>query len=183
MIEVSYICTAGISIDNAWKKLQKIKDNEPYKGETLFVKFNDKEIYSTDTLDDAYLRIIGITKAEFDERRRKEYEEYLKEEAEHKAKIPQLTIEYINKAKGIIDDELMNTWAQIVPIRLGDLYHGMELDATLEIIKKLKETNDDFTEGMHIINSQDHSGMSYSLVLNMVEAFYEKGSEFKEYCR
>lgn len=81
------------------------------------------------------------------------------------------------KGKNILDTEFIEEWYKIVPIRASDLYHGMELDASLEIIKALNDGKP-FEKAIEIIEGQDHSGMSYSLVCAMVEKFSKRGASF-----
>ena len=73
-------------------------------------------------------------------------------------------------------------WDKIVPIRLNDLYHGMELGCCLDITEVLNN-NGTLDEAKKIIESQDHSGMSYGLVCAMVKEFCSRGNEFVEYIR
>jgi hypothetical protein len=78
----------GINLDKAYQELQ---DNAPCYGE-----FNEKTLYSTDSLDDVYVKVTGKSKVEHDEYIRKIREEYERKEAEFKAKIPKLTEDYKN---------------------------------------------------------------------------------------
>ena len=48
-----------------------------------------------------------------------------------------------------------------VPIRLGDLYEGMELGQCLDIIKTVKD--DSIAAGIEVMKNQGHSGMSWGL--------------------
>ena len=63
--------------------------------------FNDKQLLSTDTMDEAYKKVTGLTKSELDEQERKEYEEYKRKEEEHIASIPEKTKEYCAAARGV----------------------------------------------------------------------------------
>jgi hypothetical protein len=149
--------------------------------------FNDKEIYSTDTLDEAYIKVVGISKSEHYERLRKENEEYNRKEAEHKAKIPQLTEEYRNRARGVIPEDKLELWDRIVPIRLGDLYHGMELDCWLELIAELNNAEKDkaarFKTCKDMFYKQGHSGMSAGLVFSGLRDLHPLGAELVQYIR
>lgn len=53
----------GINLDKAYQELQ---DNAPCYGE-----FNEKTLYSTDSLDDVYVKVTGKSKVEHDEYIRK----------------------------------------------------------------------------------------------------------------
>ncbi len=80
----------------------------------------------------------------------------------------------------ILDEKYWAEWDEIVPIRVDDLYHGMELGACLEIIEPLNK-GCTFEEVEKIIDNQGHSGWSYGLVLAMVAAFCDRGKEFRGY--
>ena len=158
----------GINLDKAYQDLQI---NAPCYGE-----FNDKTLYSTDSLDEVFVKVTGKSKAEHDEYIRKIHEEYDRKEAEFKAKIPQLTEDYRKRAIGIIPEEHLELWNEIVPIRLNDLYHGMELDCWLTFIEILNDTSKEELERFEICRSlffkQGHSGMSGSLVLAGLKRFH-----------
>ena len=49
-------------------------------------------------------------------------------------------------------------WDKCVPIRLGDLYRGMELGQCLDIIRTVKEKS--IQDGLDVMKNQEHSGMS-----------------------
>lgn len=64
----------GGTIDSCLKELRKMAAAEK-SGEVLEADFNDKYLLSTDTDDDAYQRLLGMTKAEHEEKMRKWSEE------------------------------------------------------------------------------------------------------------
>ena len=169
---------AGETIENAWKTLLRESAD---CGETCFGMFNDKQLLSTDTLDEAYKKVTGLTKSELDEQERKEYEEYKRKEEEHIASIPEKTKEYCAAARGVIIEEQYDWWDKIVPIRLHDLYHGMELDATLEICRIMRDESLSLEERIEkakeAFDNQGHSGMSAGLVLSMIKTFCPDGTE------
>ena len=145
--------------------------------------FNDEMLYSDiDDIDSAYLKITGKTKAEIDEAesiRNKEYEE---EKRKHREAIPELTKEWIEKGNTHLDEKYRELWAKCVPIRLSDLYKGMELGSCLEIIEQLNNGKP-VEEVKPLIENQGHSGTSFSLVCSMVESFCDRGQEFVNYAR
>ena len=141
MIEINFL--AGETIDTAIEKLKKISEE---KNDICSAKFNGKVLYSTDTVDDAYLKVIGETKAEYDKSVKEWQENYERELAEHKARIPQLVEEYKEKAKGLILEGTEDEWNRIAPIRLGDLYRGMELQQTLDICQIMRDEEVPYNE-------------------------------------
>lgn len=167
---------AGNTIEDAVKELNKHED-------LVCIKFNDKMLYSDiDDLESAFKKITGKTKSEFDEARRIENEKYEQEKKEHKEAIPKLTIEWVEKGKKILDEKHHKLWAKIVPIRLGDLYRGMELGNCLEIVEQLNKCAE-LEKAKSLIENQGHSGMSFSLVCSMIKEFCDRGDEFVRYAR
>lgn len=173
----------GVNIDYAYEQLKKYKQET---GENCFCKFNDKELYSSETLDEMYLKVTRKTKTKFDKDLQDEHNEYLRREAEFKAKIPQLIKEYMAKARGIIPDKHLEYWDKIVPIRLNDLYKGLELDCWLKLISELntdKPKEERFKNCLQMFIDQGHSGMSASLVFSGLCRFHDLGPQLVDYIK
>ena len=151
--------------------------------EKVYIDYkNTGEIAYIRGVDSAYVKVTGKTKEQFDEHQRLRREKYEEEKRKHEESIPELTKEWINKGNKILDKEYHELWTSCVPIRLSDLYRGMELGASLEIIDKLNK-NCSLDEAKDIIDNQGHSGMSYSLVRSMVKSFCKRGNEFANYTK
>lgn len=164
------------NIEEAVKELKSHKDL--VKG-----TFNGQVLYSDiDDINSAYKKVTGKTKAEFDEAEKQRQIEYKRQQKEHKEAIPKLTIEWVEKGKNILDKKHHELWTKIVPIRLGDLYQGMELGNCLEIVEQLNK-GAELEEVKPLIENQGHSGMSFELVCSMVREFADRGNEFVEYAR
>jgi len=167
---------AGQSIESAVKELKKQKD-------LVCGSFNGQMLYSdVDDMDSAYKKITGKTKAKYDAAAKAENDRYKEEERKHKEAIPELTKEWVEKGKSILDEKHHEKWERCVPIRLGDLYRGMELGATLDIVKELN-AGCNLETAKAIIEGQGHSGMSFGLVCSMVKSFCDRGEEFVKYAR
>lgn len=168
---------AGMTITEAWRSLLKESANCE---QTCYGTFNGRQLLSTDTLDEAYKKVTGLTKSEFDEQDRREREENKRKEEEFIASIQSKTEEYKKAARGVIIEEQYDYWDEIVPIRLHDLYHGMELDATLEICRIMRDESASLEERIEkakkAFDNQGHSGMSAGLVLSMIKAFCPDGT-------
>jgi hypothetical protein len=93
-----------------------------------------------------------------------------------------LTKDWIEKGSKILDKKYIERWKKCVPIRLDDLYEGMELRACLEIIEQLNK-GCSVEAAKEIIDKQGHSGMSYGLVCSMVNSFCDRGSEFVKFVK
>lgn len=172
----------GESLEEAYNDLQYVHEetNEVYQGE-----FNGIMISSIDTLDEIYLKVTGKHKIDFDEERRIQAEEYKCKQQEHLSKMPELIKLYREKARGIIPNEYLEKWDQIVPVRLDDLYNGMELDCWLELISELnnnlKDKKSRYEICKHIFDRQGHSGMSANLVLSGLVQLHPLGKKLAEY--
>lgn len=173
--KIEFVC--GCTIERAVMELLEYKE----KGKLVCGDFNGHTLYSdTVTVDGAYLEIIGKTKAEFDKSQKEWRERLRREEEEFKEKIPELTKEWIEKGHEVLDEKYWSYWDECVPIRLEDLYHGMELKNCLDIVESLNN-GCSLEEAKRIIGDQGHSGMSYGLVRVMIREFCDRGKEFSEY--
>lgn len=167
----------GASIEEVVLQLQYYQK----RGCKACAEFNGVTLYSdTVTVDSAYVAITGGTKAEYDARWKAERERYIQRENEHKARIPKLIEEWKEKSRLVLDEKYWSHWDEILPVRLSDLYHGMELPMCLDIIKALNDGRS-LKEAKKIIDEQGHSGMSYHLVRVMVKELCDRGADFYEY--
>lgn len=166
-------------LDSAVRTLNLYKENN----ELVFGVFNGEKLYSDiDDLDSAYVKVTGQTKAECEEAERKLNEEYHEQQRKHEEAIPELTKEWIEKGKAILDEKYLELWNKCVPIRLGDLYQGMELGNCLDIVEQLNK-GEELEKVKPFIENQGHSGMSFGLVCSMVNSFCDRGKEFTSYVR
>ena len=150
------------------------------KGELVYADFNGHRFYSdTVTMDKAYKEITGKTKAEFDYMIKEQEDAWEERKREHEASISKKTKYWREKARGIIKEDKLDHWDEIVPIRLKDLYQGMELECCLDLAILLKVGA--FEEAKEMLNNQGHSGMSYGLVCAMLKEFVDNGEEFLEF--
>ncbi|MNH78590.1 hypothetical protein D3C73_308980 [compost metagenome] len=169
----------GNTIEDAVNQLLEYRE----QGNLACGDFNGTILYSdTVTMDNAYMQIIGKTKSEFDNQTAERKREFERQEREHKEKIPELTDLWRNKGKEVLSEDRWELWDNIVPIRLDDLYRGMELGACLDIVNILNN-NGPLDEAKKTIESQGHTGMSFGLVCAMVKEFSDRGEEFVNYVR
>lgn len=96
---------------------------------------------------------------------------------EHKKHIPQLK-KYIEKGHKILSKDKWDSWDKCVPVRLNDLYKGMELNQCLKIIKTVKSKG--IARGIEVMKNQGHSGLSWGLMKSMIYTFCDCGNEFVE---
>lgn len=173
---------AGMDIDRAFQALHEeaIKTGDVTSG-----SFNNHTITSQMTLDKCYKVIVGKSKEEFMDEQRKRKERYEQEERERQQHIPEIVEEYKEKAKGLIKEGEWDYFVKILPIRVGDLYHGMEIQSMLDIIRVLLDNKEDeaaaLDEAVKVFEDQGHSGCSASLVMGLVKRFSPVlGEEFVE---
>lgn len=168
----------GSTITDAWKILLRESANCE---DTCHGVFNGHDIYSTDTLDEAYKKVTGMSKAEHEKKLQEIRDEHERKEKEFQERIPELTKKYRDEARGVILESEYDFWDKIVPIRLSDLYKGMELGCTLDLCrimrneklaydKRLRRAYDTFMK-------QGHSGMSAGLVASMLRRFCPDGND------
>ena len=151
------------------------------KGELVKYEFNGHWLYSdTVTMDSAFLEVTGKNKADFD-KEQEEWREKLRIESELAEKAAQENIpNWIERGHKLLSEDKWEEWDKIVPIRASDLYHGMELDNTLQIQEILKAdySEEFFEKAKKCMEDQGHSGMSWSLVCAMIKEFCVHGEEF-----
>ncbi len=80
------------------------------------------------------------------------------------------------RGRKILTEDKWEEWDKIVPIRLNDLYEGMELKCCLDLVILVNAKL--FDEAKTMIENQGHGAISYGLVCAMVEEFSEYGKEF-----
>lgn len=145
--------------------------------------FNGKMLFSDiDDVNSAYIKITGKSKSEYDKLLLDNNRRYEENKKKHIKNIPKLIKKWTKKGKKILDKKYHELWIEIVPIRLTDLYEGMELKACLDIVSKLNK-GCSLDKAKEIIEDQGHSGTSFGLVCSMIEAFCDRGKEFVNYVK
>ena len=150
------------------------------RGESVVVNFNGHKLYSADvTMDGAFQEVTGKTKAEFDKAQEEWRKEYRERQAREEAKAQEQIPYWLEKGSDLIYPERAEEWKQCVEARAKDLYHGMDLNAAIEIMEMLE--NGSLDDAKEVLEGQDHSGASYGMVRNIVFSFSKKGPEFWEH--
>ena len=164
----------GCTLDEAINELIDYKK----RGQLVYGEFNGVELYSdTVTVDSAYKAVLGMTKQEHYESLLRYKKKMILEEEIYKNSIPDKITEYKEKGRKIIDNVYWDTWDKMVPIRLDDIYRGMDLDSALELVEALNN-NCSLNEVKRIFDEQEHSGISSSLVKSMVRDLCDRGKVF-----
>lgn len=181
----------GERLNDMHKELNKYYVHEKARREkagvtedfVVYAVFNGAEILHTDTPDEISVKVTGKTIAEREAAERNWRKELDRQEREHQARIPELTEKYKKEARGVIPEDKLELWDKIVPIRLKDLYRGMELEEWLKMIRVLNEDKpkeERFAICKEIFYNAGHSGMSGNLVLSGLCEFHPDGKELAE---
>lgn len=145
-------------------------------------EFNNHMLYSDMSVDEAYILVIGKTKAEFDKKRQDYLDKLKREEEEYRAQIPTLEEEWRAKGRIFLKEKYWELWDECVPVRLSDLYRGMELGCLHDLLVEY-DKNQDLDKVKEIFENQGHSGMSAGLMFSMLVAFHDDGEKIAEYLR
>lgn len=172
-IEIDLDC--GLSIIDSVKLLHSKAEATDKK---YFGEFNGHKLTSDMTVNEAYIECLGRTSKEFKDEQEKWRQDLIRKEEEHKKKIPELIKCWIKEGHEVLSQDKWTEWDKCVPIRLGDLYEGMELGQCLDIIKAVNE--DSIAAGIEVMKNQGHSGMSWGLMKSMIYTFCDCGTEFVE---
>lgn len=159
-------------------------------GENCYCKLNWKKVYSIDLinmskkqgcdLEEAfYLVFYWKTKIE-QEKERAKYEQERKLERKQKEmeaieKIPW----WIEEGKKYVDESKREDWENYVKSSARDMYHWMDIDDTLELLK-LIDAWESWDKVQKAFDAQDHSNFSYSVVFNRVVYFSKKWEEARK---
>ena len=181
MIEVELY--AGMNVDVAYAKL---KEEAERTNEVCFAMFNGKTLYSTDTMDEAYMKVMGMNKADHDAKIQAWMEKRESEKKAHMAKIPELVEYYKKEARGLVLDERLEDWDNCLEVRLGDIYRGMELQQVIDCARVMKDETLDrearLRKAYKIFMDADHSGMSAGLTRSLLRHFCPDGNELADAC-
>lgn len=79
---------------------------------------------------------------------------------------------YIERGHKVISQDKWSAWDRIVPLRVSDIYHGMEVGNALDILESYKEEKD-LHKAIKIFDDAEHSGWSAGLVASIIRNFSE----------
>lgn len=150
------------------------------RGDSVYAEFNGHKLYSyTVSIDSAYLEITGQSKADFDKAQAKWLHNYIIEQAKARKEATVNIPNWIAKGQQLIHPERHQNWELCVHNRAHGLYHGLDLDYALEIMQAI-ENGVSIKEAAEMLDEQGHSGMSNSVIRNILLNFSSKGPEFWE---
>ena len=151
------------------------------KGKSVFVNFNGHKLYSDEinSINDAFVEVMGMTQAEFETQREEMRKQYRKERLEAEKKAEMKIPEWIEKGKKFIYPERLDDWKYYVEHSARGFHNGTDIDNTLEIITMLSEDKS-FEDIQKSLDKQGHSGSSFNMVTKNVLHFSKQGPDFYE---
>lgn len=172
--------TGFTNIDELHISLHQFKfDNPDKKGYATFNGF----MFCTDdedlTIDHLYQTICGESKVERLNKRRVLRMEATAREIKHQIMQAERISSFIKSGLKVLPPEQREKWIDIVPVRVMDLYHGLDLENFLELYENLK--NETFETVKECFLSQGHSGGSAGVVLSLLKEFSPLGKDFAKF--
>lgn len=165
---------AGDSLDTAVKMLLKAKA----ESRSVFCDFNGIKLYSDNvTIDSAYTKICGCTKAEWDERLRKKIEESNKKMEEDRKYAIENIPNVVEKGKSLIYPFRHEEWTKLVEADAKGNYCGLITVDAIEIMTAIEEEKP-VEELVKIFKEQGHTGFSASLTRNVIMTYSRNGYPF-----
>ena len=162
-----------VKLDNAVEFLNDARA----EGRNIYIEFNGQKLYSLlDDEDSCYMKVVGTTKKEFEQKQQRWLEEREKREKEENAKAQSKIPYWIEEGNKLIYPQMQQKWARCA----GDIYHGAELDNALEIMKVLDNIpgEEGLIEAKKILDNAGHSGASYGITTSIIFTFSKRGPEF-----
>ena len=153
-----------------------------YPDKKFFTNFNGILFLSDDedlTADFMYQTITGKSRSE----RHKEYLEserrFSQRERDRKIFMTKRISDLIKSGIEVLDKSLWDDWIDLVPMRVFDLYNGMDLEWFLLLHERLTDSTFEYCKAM--FDKQGHSGHSASSVFMLLEKFTPNGKEFVKF--
>lgn len=177
----------GLTLEKVYsflrEQFEKVRQyNQDYKG--TFGIFNCWVFTSDMSEDDIYMDVHGLTKNEFDERKRQENET---REIQRKEKINNASVlveEFMKESVGAdwIKQDLLDEWKNRMTELEKSIYSGL-VKYSIEIMKVLAENKDNkevaIETAKELFENQGHSNFTASIVANNIYRYSKYfGKEF-----
>ncbi len=161
------------NLDEVVRELIRFRD----AGFDVYCDFNGHKLYSKDiSFDSAYLEVCGCTYSEYLRRSKERIAKWQEEQKREKEKATKNKLEWIVTGHKYIPEQLWSEWEKCIDIRIKDLYNGVEIEYALNIMRAY-EIGTPVEKISEMIESQHHSGASYSILKSIITYFYPKGNE------
>ena len=151
------------------------------EGRLMYCEFNGHILLSdTVNIEKAFIEVVGMTKEEYDKALKEHMAQYERERLEDQkralARIPDL----IEQGKPYIYPERLNDWKDCVEKVSTGLYGDHLVDNALEVMAML-DKGASIDECKEVLDRQNHSGGSLSLLRAIILRFSKRGPEmFRE---
>lgn len=156
----------GDTVVDAYNALH-LKSEET--GKRYRLMFNGEELYSDETLDEMYIKVVGKTKQEFDD--------YVSLVTLRSKKYTPIKYDYIVRyGKGIIDPKYWDNLEKIAVYSLEGRYKGRDLKAAIDVINFLRAGKS--SKAKKELLNQGHSEDSLNIVCSMIYALSDEGTDF-----
>lgn len=144
------------------------------------MQFNGVWIYSDMTADEIWKAVTGKTEEEANKERIETIEKIKKENEEFESRALDIIAEYKEKGSKILPSNKLKAWYNIVENSINNyIYHGSDLDATLELFR----LKDDVNKAREVFRAQGHSGSSGRLVCSELHELLDNSDNFiREIC-
>jgi hypothetical protein len=179
----SYTMITGFyDIDTMHTTLHMCKTD--YPDQKFYVDFNGIYFLSDDedlTVDFMYQTITGENRREHKEKQTKSMAAQRTRDVERQLFTTKRISDFIKAGLKILPETLWEDWIDLVPMRVSDLYNGCDLEWFIELHLLLSSST--FEHCKMVFETQGHSGMSASIVFQMLEKFTPNGKDFVKFLK
>lgn len=167
----------------AWEKLENVVNAlliAKAQGEHIYCDFNGHELHSDDiSMDSAYMKVMGCTKAEYDHGMKKMREDFEKQLEIARQKAQENIPNCIARGRALIFPERYDEWEKCVNSIDTSLWSYLELNSALEIMEAL-ENGVSIEEAATMFKAQENSAIFALFIRNVIFTFSNRGPEFWE---
>ena len=162
-------------LDNAIQILNEFKN----EGKNVYINFNNQKLYSLlDDENSCYVKVLKMSKQDFEEEFKKESEKFKKKEEKGKQLAESKESEWIERGKKLIYPQVEKDWINLVQSCVHDSgYFLTLLDNVLDVMECL-DNGGTIEKANQILESINHSASSYSSALNIIGCYSKRGPEF-----
>lgn len=163
---------AGQSLDDIVIKLEKFRGQGKLN---YYANFNGIKLYSLDvTMDGSFKQCLNCTRKTWLKREKRWLEESRTQIEKWKKEAQEKLSTWIGEGKKYIHPEKFLSWEKTCIASANGSYSGLEVEKALEIMQMLEEGKL-FKEIKEKVQSDGHSGMTYSITMNIVLLYANRG--------
>ena len=160
------------TVDKAVKLLVDAKN----KNDNIYIEFNGVKLYSAIANEEyVYFEILGCSKEEHEQDRKKGEQEYRARVEEERREALSIKDESIYEGYTYIYPQKKEEWNKYVSSSINGVYGPKMIKEVLKVMKKL-ESGDEFEDVLKEF-SDSHSRASFNAALNAVAYFSKRGPQ------